>query len=80
MSVGKSANHPHLRIGLQVHEMSDAEILRVFNKTIAAQIRNSDELGEYVGKDPRHRPRRANAQFRRRPARAGELRSIARNT
>lgn len=38
----------HLRIGRQVQEMSDAEILLVFNQTIAAQIRNRDELGEYV--------------------------------
>jgi hypothetical protein len=28
--------------------MTDEEILLVFNQTIAAQIRNRDELGEYV--------------------------------
>ena len=38
----------HLRIGPQVHQMTDEEILLVFNQTIAAQIRNRDELGEYV--------------------------------
>jgi hypothetical protein len=37
-----------LRIGRQVHEMSDAETLLVFNQAIAGQIRNRDELGEYV--------------------------------
>ena len=38
----------HLRIGRQVQDMSDAEILLVFNQTIVAQIRNRDELSEYV--------------------------------
>jgi hypothetical protein len=38
----------HLRIGPQVQEMTDEEILLVFNQVIAAQIRNRDELGEYV--------------------------------
>ena len=38
----------HLRVGPKVHEMTDAEILLLFNQTIAAQIRNRDELGEYV--------------------------------
>jgi len=38
----------HLRIGPQVHQMTDEEILLVFNQTIVAQIRNRDELGEYV--------------------------------
>jgi hypothetical protein len=38
----------HLRIGPRVQQMSDEEILLVFNQTIAAQIRNRDELGEYV--------------------------------
>jgi hypothetical protein len=38
----------HLRIGPQVHQMTDTEILLVYNQTIAAQIRNRDELGEYV--------------------------------
>lgn len=38
----------HLRIGPQVHEMTDEEIVLVFNQTIAAQIRNRDELGKYV--------------------------------
>ena len=38
----------HLRIGPQVRQMTDEEILLVFNQTIAAQIRNRDELDEYV--------------------------------
>jgi len=38
----------HLRIGLQVQEMTDEEILLVYNRTITARIRNRDELGEYV--------------------------------
>lgn len=38
----------HLRIGPQVQQMTDAEVLLLFNQTIAAQIRNRDELGEYV--------------------------------
>jgi hypothetical protein len=38
----------HLRIGLQLQQMTDEEILLVFNRTLAAQIRNRDELGEYV--------------------------------
>ena len=38
----------HLRIGPQVQKMTDEEILLVFNRTIAAQIRHRDELGEYV--------------------------------
>lgn len=38
----------HLRIGPQVQEMTDEEVLLVFNQVIAAQIRNRDELGEYV--------------------------------
>ena len=38
----------HLRIGPQVQDMTDEEILLVFNQTIAAGIRNRDELGEYV--------------------------------
>lgn len=38
----------HLRIGPEVHQMTDADILLMFNQTIAAQIRNRDELGEYV--------------------------------
>ena len=37
-----------LRIGPQVHQMTDEEILLVFNQTITAQIRNRDELAEYV--------------------------------
>ena len=37
-----------LRVGPEVHLMTDAEILLMFNQTIAAQIRNRDELGEYV--------------------------------
>ncbi len=38
----------HLRIGPQVHQMTDEEILLLFNRTIAAQIRHRDELSEYV--------------------------------
>ena len=38
----------HLRIGSQVQKMRDEEILLLFNQVIAAQIRNRDELGEYV--------------------------------
>ena len=38
----------HLRIGPQVQQMTDEEVLLVFNQVIAAQIRNRDELGEYV--------------------------------
>lgn len=38
----------HLRIGPEVHQMTDEEILLFFNRTIAAQLRNRDELGEYV--------------------------------
>lgn len=38
----------HLRIGPEVHQMTDEDILLVFNRTIAAQLRNHDELGEYV--------------------------------
>jgi hypothetical protein len=38
----------HLRIGPQVQEMSDDDILLLFNQTIAAQIRLGDELAQYV--------------------------------
>ena len=38
----------HLRIGDQIQKMSDEDILLLFNQVIAAQIRNRDELGEYV--------------------------------
>jgi len=38
----------HLRIGPDVQEMTDEDILLLFNQVIAAQIRNRDELGEYV--------------------------------
>ena len=38
----------HLTIGPQVQRMTDEEILRLFNQVIAAQIRNRDELDEYV--------------------------------
>ena len=38
----------HLKIGPQVHQMSDEEILLVFNQCIASEIRNRDELGEYL--------------------------------
>ena len=38
----------HLRIGPQVQQMTDEEILLAFNQTIVAQIRNRDELGDYV--------------------------------
>jgi hypothetical protein len=38
----------HLRIGPQVQQMADEEVLLVFNQVVAAQIRNRDELGEYV--------------------------------
>ena len=42
----------HLRIGPQVQQMTDEEILLVFNQTIVAQIRNRDERGEYVAIEP----------------------------
>jgi hypothetical protein len=38
----------HLRVGPEVHQMTDEDILLLFNRTIAAQLRNRDELGEYV--------------------------------
>ena len=38
----------HLRIGSHVQDMTDEEILLAFNQVIAAQIRNRDELDEYV--------------------------------
>jgi hypothetical protein len=38
----------HLRVGPQVQDMTDEEVLLVFNRILAAQIRNRDELGEYV--------------------------------
>lgn len=38
----------HFRIGPEVQQMSDDEILLRFNQAIAAQIRHGDELGEYV--------------------------------
>lgn len=38
----------HLRVGAQVQDMTDEAILLLFNHVIAAQIRNRDELGEYV--------------------------------
>lgn len=38
----------HLRIGPQVQQMTDEEILLAFNQTIVAQMRNRDELGDYV--------------------------------
>jgi hypothetical protein len=38
----------HLRIGPRVHQMTDADILLLFNQMIVGQIRHRDELGEYV--------------------------------
>ena len=38
----------HLAIGPQIRQMTDEDILLLFNQVIAAQIRNRDELGEYV--------------------------------
>jgi hypothetical protein len=38
----------HLTISPEVRDMTDEDILLVFNRTLAAQIRNRDELGEYV--------------------------------
>lgn len=38
----------YLRIGPQIHQMSDEEILLAFNRTIAVQLRNRDESGEYI--------------------------------
>ena len=38
----------HLSIGPQIRQMTDEDILLLFNRVIAAQIRNRDELGEYV--------------------------------
>jgi hypothetical protein len=38
----------HLRIGPRVQDMTDEDILLLFNRVIAAQVRNRDELGEYV--------------------------------
>ena len=46
-----------LRVGPQVQQMTDEEILLLFNQVIAAQIRNRDELGEYVAVgDPCRQP------------------------
>ena len=41
----------HLTIGPQVQQMTDEEILLVFNQTIVAQIRNRDELDQYVANE-----------------------------
>ncbi len=38
----------HLTVGPQVQDMTDEEILVLFNQVIAAQVRHRDELGEYV--------------------------------
>lgn len=38
----------HLRIGPEVAEMTDDEILLLYNQVIAASIRHRDELGEHV--------------------------------
>jgi len=38
----------HLTIGPKVQEMTDEDILLLFNQVIAAQVRRRDELGEYV--------------------------------
>jgi hypothetical protein len=38
----------HLTIGPQIRQMTDEDILLLFNRVIAAQVRNRDELGEYV--------------------------------
>lgn len=38
----------HLRLGPQIRQMTDEDILLAFNRTIAAQVRNRDELSEYV--------------------------------
>ena len=38
----------HLRVGTEVQDMNDEAILLLFNQVIAAQIRNCDEMGEYV--------------------------------
>jgi hypothetical protein len=38
----------HLRIGPRVQDTTVEDILLVFNRTIAAQVRHRDELGEYV--------------------------------
>ena len=38
----------HLRVGPQIKTMTDEEILLLFNRVLAAQVRNRDELGEYV--------------------------------
>ena len=38
----------HMRIGPQVHEMTDEDILLLFNRMITAQLRGRDELDEYV--------------------------------
>jgi hypothetical protein len=38
----------HLTIGPQVQQMTDDEILLLFNQVIVAQIRNRDVLDEYV--------------------------------
>jgi hypothetical protein len=46
--VDSSVATTHLRIGPQVQKMTDEEVLLIFNRTLAAQIRNRDELGEYI--------------------------------
>jgi hypothetical protein len=38
----------HFGVGPQIRTMTDEEILLLFNQVVAAQIRNWDELGEYV--------------------------------
>jgi hypothetical protein len=38
----------HLRIGPQVRQMTDEEILLLYNQTTVAQMRHGDELGDYV--------------------------------
>lgn len=38
----------HLRLGPEVHQMTDEQILLAFNQIIAAQLRLRDQAGEYV--------------------------------
>jgi hypothetical protein len=41
----------HLKIGPKVQQMTDEEILLVYNQVIAAEIRNHDELPKYLANE-----------------------------
>jgi hypothetical protein len=57
----------HLKIGPKVQQMSDEEILLVYNQVIAAEIRHHDELPKYLANEippgqpqVEHQPRTVN--------------------